>query len=65
MALTPKGQRAIAKAFGDDLEAHEQLFRGLSPAKRRRIAAALRELLDVFEEPPNPVAAPLAKGDET
>jgi len=64
-ALTPKGRREIAKAFGDDLEAHEQLFRGLSPTKRRRIAAALRELLDVFEEPVDPVAARLAKVNET
>jgi DNA-binding MarR family transcriptional regulator len=64
VALTPKGQREIAKVFGDDLEAHEQLFRGLSPTKRRRIAVALRELLDVFEEPLDPID-PLAKPNET
>jgi DNA-binding MarR family transcriptional regulator len=52
VALTKKGKRTIAKAFDDDLEAHERLFRGLTAARRRRIARALRELLDAFEESP-------------
>jgi len=54
VALTRKGERTIAKAFGDDLEAHERLFGGLTAAKRKRIASALRELLDAFEAPSGP-----------
>ena len=47
--LTRKGEATVAKVFGSDLEAHEALFRGLDGEARRRIAAALRELLDAFE----------------
>jgi DNA-binding MarR family transcriptional regulator len=51
VALTKKGERTVAKVLDSDLEAHERLFRGLTAAKRKRIASALRELLDAFEAP--------------
>jgi DNA-binding MarR family transcriptional regulator len=52
VALTKKGERTVAKVLDSDLEAHERLFRGLTAAKRKRIASALRELLDAFEGSP-------------
>ena len=56
VALTKKGERTVAQIFDDDLEAHEHQFQGLTAADRRRIASALRELLDAFEEPLGPPA---------
>ena len=47
--LTKKGGRVLAEVFDKDLDAHEALFSGLDGRARRRIAAALRELLDAFE----------------
>lgn len=49
VVLTPKGERAFEAVFGDDLQAHRELFRGLSRSDRKQIAGVLRELLDVFE----------------
>jgi len=54
VALTKKGERAVAQVFDVDVQAHEQLFRDLTGSDRRRIASALRELLDVFEGPGEP-----------
>jgi DNA-binding MarR family transcriptional regulator len=54
VALTRKGERLVGKVFDADLQAHEHLFRGLSGSDRKRIAVALRELLDAFEEPAGP-----------
>jgi DNA-binding MarR family transcriptional regulator len=48
--LTGKGERRVAEAFDADLAAHEQLFQSLTGQDRKRIAAALRDLLDAFEE---------------
>ena len=42
------------EVFDVDIQAHERLFRELSGADRRRIANALRELLDAFEDPEGP-----------
>ena len=52
VALTKKGERTVEKVLDSDLEAHERLFRGLTADKRKRIASALRELLDAFEGSP-------------
>jgi DNA-binding MarR family transcriptional regulator len=74
VALTKKGERTIAEIFDDDLGAHEDLFRDLTAAGRRRIAGALRELLDAFEEPEGAssrpargrsASNPLVRGKET
>ena len=40
-----------SRVFAGDLEAHEEMFQELDGAARRRMASALRELLDVFEAP--------------
>jgi DNA-binding MarR family transcriptional regulator len=52
--LTKKGERLVGRVFDSDVQAHEQLFRGLSGSDRKRIAGALRELLDAFEDPAGP-----------
>jgi DNA-binding MarR family transcriptional regulator len=52
--LTRKGERTVARAFDLDAQAHEHLFEELSGADRTRIVSALRELLDVFEDPAGP-----------
>jgi DNA-binding MarR family transcriptional regulator len=52
--LTKKGERAVAQAFDLDAQAHEHLFEGLSQSDRRRLASALRELLDLFENAAGP-----------
>jgi DNA-binding MarR family transcriptional regulator len=54
VVLTKKGESLVGKAFDADLRAHERLFRGLSRLDRKRIARALRELLDAFEDPAEP-----------
>jgi DNA-binding MarR family transcriptional regulator len=54
VVLTKRGERLIGQVFGVDFQAHERLFRGLSGADRKRIAGALRELLDAFEDPAGP-----------
>jgi len=51
VSLTGKGRRTGNRIFEEDLQAHERLFENLGKAHRRRIAAALRDLLDAFEEP--------------
>ena len=50
VVLTKKGERLVGQVFDDDVQAHEELFRGLSGSDRKRIAGALRELLDAFED---------------
>ena len=50
VVLTKKGERLVGQVFDADVEAHERLFRGLSRSDRKRIATALRELLDAFED---------------
>jgi len=37
------------RVFSEDVQAHEELLRDVSSAGRRRIASALRDLLDAFE----------------
>ena len=49
MFLTKKGERLIIQLLSEDVEAHERLLGELSSADRKRIAVALRDLLDVFE----------------
>jgi DNA-binding MarR family transcriptional regulator len=49
VSLTGKGRRRAARSFAEDLEAHERLFAKFARADRKRIAAALRDLLDAFE----------------
>jgi len=49
VALTRKGERTFGEAFGDDLEAHRELFQDLRVSDQKQIATALRELLDAFE----------------
>jgi len=49
VSLTTKGERTIARAFTDDVTAHEELLCDLSGTDRKRIASALRDLLDAFE----------------
>lgn len=74
VALTKKGERTVAEIFDHDLEAHEGLFRDLTAADRRRIAGALRDLLDAFEAsagassrpvPGGSASNPVARGDDT
>jgi DNA-binding MarR family transcriptional regulator len=54
VVLTMKGERLVGRVFGADVRAHEHLFRGLSGSDRKRIAVALRELLDAFEDSAGP-----------
>lgn len=54
VVLTKKGERLVARVFGADIQAHEDLFRELSGSDRKRIAGALRELLDAFEDSADP-----------
>jgi DNA-binding MarR family transcriptional regulator len=49
ISLTKKGERLVIKLYSADVEAHEDLLSDLSSAERKRIAVALRDLLDVFE----------------
>lgn len=50
IVMTKKGEATVTKVFAGDIDAHEALFAGLDGKARRRIALALRELLDAFEE---------------
>jgi DNA-binding MarR family transcriptional regulator len=50
VSLTKKGERTVTRVFTEDVKAHEDLLRDLSSADRRRIASALRDLLDAFEK---------------
>ena len=54
VVLTKKGERLVGQVFDADVQAHEHLFRGLSGSDRKRIAGALRELLDAFENSAGP-----------
>jgi len=49
LSITKKGERTVTRLFDQDVEAHEELLAGVSGAGRKRIASALRELLDAFE----------------
>lgn len=49
ISLTKKGERLVTRLFAEDVEAHEALLGDLSSAARKRIAFALRDLLDAFE----------------
>ena len=49
ISLTKTGERLVVKLYAEDVEAHEDLLRDLSSAERKRIAVALRDLLDAFE----------------
>jgi DNA-binding MarR family transcriptional regulator len=50
ISITKEGERRVARVFADDVSAHEDLLRDLSRTDRKRIASALRDLLDVFEQ---------------
>jgi DNA-binding MarR family transcriptional regulator len=54
VVLAKKGERLVEQVFGADVQAHERLFQGLSGLDRKRIAGALRELLDAFEDSAGP-----------
>ncbi|MBW2697153.1 MAG: MarR family transcriptional regulator [Deltaproteobacteria bacterium] len=49
VSLTKQGKRTVMRVFSEDVQAHEELLRDVSSAGRRRIASALRDLLDAFE----------------
>ncbi len=49
ISLSKKGERSVTRMLQEDVKAHEELFRELSSAERKRIAASLRDLLDAFE----------------
>ena len=52
VSLTKKGRRTVTRIFTEDVRALDDLLRDRSSADRKRIAAALRELLDAFERKP-------------
>jgi DNA-binding MarR family transcriptional regulator len=52
ISLTKTGERLVIRLFAEDVEAHEDLLSDLSSAERKRIAIALRDLLDAFERRP-------------
>ncbi len=49
ISLTKTGERLVMRLFVEDVEAHEDFLSDLSSAERKRIAVALRELLDALE----------------
>ena len=49
LSITKKGKRTVTRLFDRDVQAHEELLAGVSSAGRKRVASALRELLDAFE----------------
>lgn len=49
VSLTKQGERTVARIFSEDVRAHEDLLSDFSSAGRKRIASALRDLLDAFE----------------
>jgi DNA-binding MarR family transcriptional regulator len=49
VSLTKQGERIVMRVFSEDVRAHEYLLCDLSSAGRKRIASALRDLLDAFE----------------
>jgi DNA-binding MarR family transcriptional regulator len=49
ISLTKTGERLVIRLFAEDVEAHEDLLKNHSSAERKRIAKALRDLLDAFE----------------
>ena len=49
LSLTKQGERTVLRIFSEDVRAHEDLLRDLSSTGRKRIASALREVLDAFE----------------
>ncbi len=49
LSLTKMGERTVTQLFSEDVKAYEDLLTDLSGAHRKRIASALRDLLDVFE----------------
>jgi DNA-binding MarR family transcriptional regulator len=50
IVMTTKGEGLLTTLFARDLDAHETVFARLDGKARRRIARALRELLDAFED---------------
>jgi DNA-binding MarR family transcriptional regulator len=49
ISLTKAGERLVVRLLAEDVEAHEALLGDRSSAERKRIAVALRDLLDAFE----------------
>ncbi len=49
VSLTKQGKRTVMRIFSEDVRAHEDLLSNLSSAGRKRVASALRDLLDAFE----------------
>jgi DNA-binding MarR family transcriptional regulator len=49
ISLTKTGERLVIQLIADDVEAHEDLLSDFSSSQRKRIAVALRDLLDAFE----------------
>ncbi|MCP5045450.1 MAG: hypothetical protein GY944_30850, partial [bacterium] len=49
LSLTKKGRRTLVRIFRQDILAHDDLFQDLAKDDQERIATALRDLLDVFE----------------
>jgi len=50
ISLSKTGEHLALRLFATDVEAHEDLLSDLSGAERKRIAVALRDLLDAFEK---------------
>ncbi len=49
ISLTKKGERTVTRIFAEDVKAHEELLADFPATDRKRIASALRDLLDAFE----------------
>jgi DNA-binding MarR family transcriptional regulator len=49
ISLTRQGERTVTQLFAADVRAHEELLTDLTRTDRKRIATALRDLLDSFE----------------
>jgi DNA-binding MarR family transcriptional regulator len=49
VSLTKKGERLVARILAEDVGALDALLGDRSSADRRRIASALRDLLDAYE----------------
>jgi DNA-binding MarR family transcriptional regulator len=52
ISLTKQGERMATQLLADDVKAHEKLLGDLGRGERKRIATALRQLLDAFEPEP-------------
>ncbi len=49
LSLSKKGRRTLVRIFRQDILAHDNLFQDFAKDDQERIATALRDLLDVFE----------------